>query len=143
MNRVKITFPQKVIYSTRITISISDINYGGHLGNDRFLTLMHEARLRWLKSIGFNNEGEIVPPVGIIVVDAAIQYKAEAFHGDEITIELAIENISRSSFDLLYKLLNQHNDLVALGKTGILCFNYKSRKVASIPGELVDRFNMD
>ncbi|MEN8249845.1 MAG: acyl-CoA thioesterase [Bacteroidota bacterium] len=137
MNRVKIKFPDKIIFSTEVTISIADINYGGHLGNDKFLTLMHEARLRWFKSIGFKNEKDIVPPVGIIVADAAIQFKAEAFHGDILTIELAVENISRNSFDMLYKLMNQDRKLVALGKTGVVCFNYVEAKVAAIPGELV------
>lgn len=103
------------------------------MGNDRFLTLMQEARLQWLKSLGYKDEKEIEPPVGIIVADAAIQFKAEVFHGEIITIELGIDTIGGSSFDLYYRLINQQGVEVALGKTGIVCFNYETRKVVRIP----------
>ena len=29
--------------TTRLTVRIGDINYGGHLGHDRLITLLHQA----------------------------------------------------------------------------------------------------
>ena len=72
MSRIQLQFPEKIAFTTQVNITISDINYGGHLGNDRFLTLMQEARLQWLKLLGYKDEKEVEPPVGIIVADAAI-----------------------------------------------------------------------
>jgi len=28
---------------------VADINYGGHLGNDKVLSFIHEARLRYVR----------------------------------------------------------------------------------------------
>jgi acyl-CoA thioesterase FadM len=33
-------------FTTTYTVPIADINYGGHLGNDRPLALFNEARVR-------------------------------------------------------------------------------------------------
>ena len=45
MSRIKIPLPEKKDFSTEIKLRISDINYGGHMGNDAVLTIVHEARL--------------------------------------------------------------------------------------------------
>ncbi len=38
MNRIKLTMPASYSFSTEIAIRITDLNYGGHVGNDSFLT---------------------------------------------------------------------------------------------------------
>jgi acyl-CoA thioester hydrolase len=134
--RIKLDFPDNSCFETNITVSISDINYGGHMGNDRFLLMMQEARVRWFQSLGFKNEKDIVPPVGIIVADAALQYKAEVFHGETITVELAIGDRTPKGFDLYYKLTKESSQIAALGKTAILFVNYSTRKLAAIPDEV-------
>ena len=49
MARVKIDLPQAFQFQTEIQVRISDINYGGHLGNDALLALLQEARVQMLK----------------------------------------------------------------------------------------------
>jgi len=75
MARIKIELPGKFIFKTEITIRVSDLNYGGHLGNDSVLSICHEARLRFLKHLGYSELD--VEGSGIIMSDAAIQYKGE------------------------------------------------------------------
>ena len=53
MARIKIELPEKFIFSTEIPLRISDINYGGHLGNDAVLSIAHEARIRFFNKHGF------------------------------------------------------------------------------------------
>lgn len=140
--RIKLSFPPDKLFETNVRVHIADINYGGHMGNDRFLTLMQEARLRWLKSSGFPNEKDIVPPVGLIVVDSAIQYKAEVFHGENLHVSLATSEVGSKSFDLYYKVEKEGGQLAALGKTGIVCYDYQAKKVSAIPNELLKIINV-
>jgi acyl-CoA thioester hydrolase len=137
--RIKLSFPDHSIYETQIKVHISDINYGGHMGNDRFLTLMQEARLQWLQSCGFPNEKDIAPPVGLIVVDSAIQYKAEVFHGVVLTVQIAAINLTPKSFDLFYQVIKDEDTIAAIGKTGIVCYDYQNRKVTDIPNQLIKK----
>ncbi len=77
MARLKIDPPTQYIFNTNIQVRISDVNYGGHVGNDSILGLMHDARLRFLIKLGFKSEIDITENIGIIVADVAIQYKSE------------------------------------------------------------------
>ena len=69
----------KEIYKTDILIQVSDINYGGHLGNDRFLTIAQEARVRFFRSFGWKECDIAETKIGIIVTEAHIKYLKEGF----------------------------------------------------------------
>jgi acyl-CoA thioester hydrolase len=137
MARIQLDFPDAFVFETDIPVRVSDLNYGAHVGNDSILTLMQEARVQWYRSLGFASEVSFEGSVGQIIADAAIQYKSEAFLGDVITIQLAIADVSKYGFDILYRLINAKTSKeVARGKTGIVCFDYAARKVTSIPESL-------
>ncbi len=44
MPRVELELPERFQFVTEIPLRITDINYGGHLGNDALLSLLHEAQ---------------------------------------------------------------------------------------------------
>ena len=143
MARIKIQIPEKFIYKTEIPIRITDINYGGHLGNDSVLSLVHEARLRFLKHLGYSESN--VEGVGIIMIDAAVQYKSEGFYGDELLIEVAITDFSNLGCDFVFKLTSKNSSKeIALAKTGIVFFDYENRKTAQVPAQFkkkIESFN--
>ncbi|NUM61899.1 MAG: thioesterase family protein [Ignavibacteriaceae bacterium] len=134
MPRIKIELPQKFIFKTELALRITDINYGGHLGNDSLLSIIHEARVRFLNHLGYsesNLEGN-----GIIMIDAAIQYKSEGFYGDSLIIEIDVNSFSGIGCDFVYRITNKSNGkVIALAKTGIVFFNYEKRKTVSVPSE--------
>ena len=136
MARVKIELPEKFIFKTEIPIRINDINYGGHLGNDAVLSIAHEARLRFLKQHNFtelNVEGK-----GIIMIDAAIQYKTEGFYGDIILVEIAVTDITGVGCDFVYRCTNKNTGtVIAIVKTGIVFFDYDKKKVVSVPEKFI------
>jgi acyl-CoA thioester hydrolase len=132
MPRIKIEMPEKFIYKTEIPIRITDINYGGHLGNDSLLSIIHEARVRFLKHLGYSESN--VEGTGIIMIDSAIQYKSEGFYGDELLIEVALTDFTGIGCDFVYRLTNKNSKKeIAVAKTGIVFFNYEKRKTAPVP----------
>jgi acyl-CoA thioesterase FadM len=144
MARVKIELPKKFMFKTEIAIRITDLNYGGHLGNDSVLSICHEARLRFLKHLSYselNVEGS-----GIIMSDAAIQYKGEGFHGDELIIEIGVSDFTKKGCDFVYRLLNKESGKkVALVKTGIVFYDYNLKKIATTPEKFkskIDSINL-
>lgn len=140
MARIKLDLPEKFIFSTNYTVRISDVNYGGHVGNDAILTIMQEGRLALLKAMGIKDELSIDATTGIIVADAAVVYKSEGFHGDELVIKIAVDDFSKFGFDIYYQLINiQSGKEVARGKTGIVCMNYSERKLVAVPPKFEER----
>ena len=99
MARVKLNLPDEFPFSTEIPIRIDDLNYGAHLGHDSILPLTHEARVQFLATLGYN-EGDI-EGLSYIVADAVIIYKAQAFYGQTLKIELGIQDFTRNGCDFV------------------------------------------
>ena len=138
MPRVKVSLPESFGFAVEIPVRITDLNYGAHLGNDALLSLLHEARVQFLAHLGAA-EFDPATKQGFILVDVAIEYKAEAFHGDVLHIALAANDLNKYGFDIVYQVKNQHNKEVARAKTGMLCFDYTTRKLRPLPPELAAR----
>lgn len=132
MARVELHLPSHIIYKTAIPVSITDINYGKHLGNDKVLGFMHEARVRFFEWLGFSEAD--IDGVSVIQADTAVIYKSEAFYQDVIEVQLSLGEFTRAGFEIYYRLYNttQQKDC-AWAKTGMVCFDYTERKVKSVP----------
>lgn len=141
MARVKLNYPGSSIFETDLEIRIDDINYGGHVGNDRYLTLAQEVRYRFFRELGFKDEASIQDKKGIIVTDAVVVYKAEVFLGDTLHVELCIDDHNKYGFDFYYRMINQKNKVCSIIKTGIVGFDYDAGSIAEIPQDFMDRIN--
>jgi 4-hydroxybenzoyl-CoA thioesterase len=108
------------------------MNYGGHLDNALLLTLVSEARARFFQSLGYTELD--VEGAGIVVSDAALQYRSEAFHGEVMVVRMAASDLGRKGFDMVWSMTEQSSQReVARGKTGIVFFDYKTRKPIPMP----------
>ena len=136
MARVKVALPDTFSFATEIPVRITDLNYGGHLGNDALLGLLHEARVHFLRSLGLENDYDPVSKLGLIMVDAAVEYKGEAFHGDVLRVQMAGTDQNKYGFDVVYHVHNQASKEIARAKTGMLCFDYNTHKLRLLPAEL-------
>ncbi|MCH8953822.1 thioesterase family protein [candidate division KSB1 bacterium] len=130
--RPKLELPKTFTFSTEIPVQVTDINYAGHLGNDKVLSYIHEARVRFLKKFGFTELD--VDGTGTIMVHATIIYKTEAFHGDILKIEVAPGNFHKLGCDFFYRLTNAKTGKeVARAKTSLIFFDYEKQKMVSMP----------
>lgn len=142
MARLSIALPEIFTFSTTISIRITDINYGGHLGNDSVLSLVHEARMQFLNSMGYTEMN--CGGIGLIMTDAAIEFKREVFYGELITISVAAINFTKKSFELFYKMEKQQAEktvLVAVVKTSMLGYDYSAKKITVFSQEVIDNLS--
>lgn len=143
MQRIKIDLPNKFIFSTEISVRVYDVNFAGHLSNDSILSMVHEARILFLKNWGYSEvdtEG-----AGIIMFDAALQYKSQGYHGDILIFDVAVDNLIRTGCDFVFKISNKASGKeIARAKTGIAFFDYKKNKMIAVPEkfvELIEKLN--
>jgi acyl-CoA thioester hydrolase len=140
MGRIKIELPENFLFTTNIPIRITDLNYGGHVGNDAILSIIHEGRAQFLKQFDFTEMD--CGGVSLIMSDVAIEFKQELFYGETVIISIATGYVSRVAFDMFYKLektLGEKKLVIAVAKSGMVCFNYKLKKVAAISQTLKDK----
>jgi acyl-CoA thioester hydrolase len=139
MARVKLELPEQFVFSTTITVCIDDINYGNHLSNDAYLKYMHEARMRFFQHWDYTEMN--LAGTSVIMGDVVIVFKAECFYGDELNIAVTAGEFSKKSFDLYYKFTNAKTGvLVCEAKTGMVCFDYTTRKTADVPSTFKQLF---
>ena len=132
MARIKIELPDHFIFSTEVPVLLGHINYGNHLDNGAVIDIVSEARMRFFKSLGFSEND--IEGAGIIVADAAIQYKSEAFHGEVLVVEYNVRDFSRVGCDLVYRISEKTSGReVARGKTGVVFFDYEKRETVPVP----------
>lgn len=140
MGRIKIDLPDKFSFTALIPVRITDVNYGGHVGNDAILSIIHEGRTQFLKQFDFSEMD--CGGVSLIMSDVAVEFKHELFYGETVSISIATGYVSRVAFDMFYKLeknLAEKKVLVAVAKSGMVCFNYQTKKVATISTTLRDK----
>lgn len=138
MERIKINLPEVFNFSTNIKIRITDLNYGGHVGNDSFLSLVHEARQQFLYHFGYSELK--IENASLIMADAQIEFKKELSYGDEVKIAVAATGFDKFGFDLFYKLeIITIETLILAGKakTGMLCYDYQNKKIMSVPEKVI------
>ena len=148
MARIKIELPEAFHFSTLIPIRITDLNYGKHVGNDAVLSIIHEARMQFLKKNGCTEMD--LAGVSIIMADVAIEFKNELFYEDTVIASVAAGEFTKVGFELFYKLekvLRPFNPsassglraqdgkkiTVSIAKTGMVCFDYEKKKITSLP----------
>lgn len=140
MSRIQLQLPEKFLFTAEIPVRVTDLNYGGHVGNDSILSIMQEARVQFYRSLGFKSEISLEGDIGQIIADAAIIYKSESFLGDIMMVQVGVMDINKYGFDLVYLLVNkQTGKEIARGKTGVVCFNYIARKIAHLPASLLHK----
>lgn len=128
-------------FIAKYTVGIGDINYGGHLGNDKALIIFHDARIQFLAHYGLS-ELDIGESKGIIMVDAQVKYLRQVALHDALTIEITVEVENTKKFVLHYTVKNiKTKKAVISGATTMLCFDYTNQKVKQLPESFVDLFD--
>ena len=104
------------------------------MGNDTVLSILHEARVQFLKHFGYEELN--IGGMGLIMSDVAIDFKKEAFYGDHLNISVSAGEFTKATFELYYKLeiiIKEKNVVIAVAKTGMVCYDYSNKKIASLP----------
>jgi acyl-CoA thioesterase FadM len=145
MARIKLQLPDAFPFRTELAVRVTDLNYGGHLGNDAVLGLLHEARVRFLAALGFteldaegkrDGAGPGTPEpgrIGLLMADCAIVYKAQGFLGDRLIVAVAAGEWSRVGCDLFYRITRADGAELVRAKTAMVCFDYAAQAVREVP----------
>ena len=140
MSRIRLPLPKKIDFEMHLTLRVNDMNYGGHMGNDSVLTIVHEARVQFLTSLALTERDFY--GFSLLMADSAVVYKKEAFYGDQLTIQISVSELYNYGFELVYLIKDSNSDLeVARVKTGLVCYNHNKKKIINLPVEFYNKFS--
>lgn len=140
MARVKVVMPSRFDFSIVMPIPIAFINRGNHLGNDSLIACLNEARIAFM--LAQFGEPYGVKGAMMINADLAVEYKSEAYHGDQLRIEVAADDFHKYGCDFVYRVsCVSDGRVVALAKTGMLLFDFEQKKLQEALPEFFAAFN--
>ncbi len=132
MAGIRLTPPERAVFTTSLDVRVTDLNYGKHLGHMELIGLLHQARVEFLAANGMtelNIEGRILMVVGL-----AVSYRAEAFCGQTLVIDIGLAFEGSRGVEFNYGVRDQDTDeLVAVAKFGVLFADPEARAVVQVP----------
>ena len=138
MARLTLEFPaEQFCYTTQLTVRATEINGANHLGNDSMVSMISEARARFLFAFGMPEE----TATGIIVTDLATVYRAEARARDRLLFDVGVMDFNKYGGDIIFRITRAHDQaLIALAKYGFVFFDYKNSRVMPMPDDFRAKF---
>ena len=134
MSHAKIEMPTSYSFTCEIPVRITDVNYGGHVGNDAILSIIHEVRMQFLQQLGYAEMD--LAGVGLMMTRVGIEYKRELFHKETVIASVAVGEIGSKGFDLYYlleKIIDGKKQTVVNAFSSMICYSYENKKVTNLP----------
>ena len=133
MERVAIEFPaDAVIHRHTLSVRVTDMNYGRHLGHDALVSLLHEARAQALGRLHLPEWDMGGYPS--VVVDLAIQYQQEARFPEVLVIETAVPEPQGKALTVYQRVLKEGSEtVVATARINKLLLDLGAGKPVPIP----------
>ena len=126
-------------FHTTIPVRISDLNYAGHVGNDSYLTIFHDARIRYLNNLDCS-EVDIGDSISLIMTCAHVEYKSQAVLNDELRVEVRVASMTSVRFRMEYEITNNVNrKLVSVGYTELAGYDYNRGKIHKLPELFINK----
>ncbi|MBZ5488003.1 acyl-CoA thioesterase [Halomonas aquamarina] len=133
MERVKLDFPaEAIIHRHPLTVRVTDMNYGRHLGHDALVSLLHEARVQAFAALGLAEWDMAGYPS--IVADLAVQYQSEARFPDALIIETAVPAPMGKALTVYQRLVQRDGErVVATARVNQLLIDLTTGKPVTVP----------
>lgn len=133
MERVRLEFPDTaIVHRQPLTVRVTDMNYGRHLGHDTLVSLLHEARIQALAALGLTEWDLGGYPS--VVADLAIQYQSEARWPDALVVETAIPALEGRAITVHHRVLHAEGGRpVATARLNVLLVDPATGRPVAVP----------
>ncbi|TAN61027.1 acyl-CoA thioesterase [bacterium] len=122
-----------------IRIYYEDTDCGGVVYYANYLRYFERARTEYLETRGIFVKECIPKGFFFVVAHQDIDYKAPAFYGDVLNIEIKVSGISGASFGFDYVVRNKKsNQIIATAGTTLVCVN-KDIQPMKIPQDIREK----
>lgn len=136
MERVKLEFPaEAIIHRHPLTVRVTDMNYGRHLGHDALVSLLHEARIQAFAALDLPEWDMHGYPT--VVADLAVQYQSEARWPDALIIATAVPEPQGKALTVYQRIYQAESEqIVATARVNQLLIDVASGRPVEVPEQV-------
>jgi acyl-CoA thioester hydrolase len=133
MERIKLEYPDAdIVHRQPLSVRITDMNYGRHLGHDTLVSLLHEARIQAFGALGLSEWDMGGFPS--VVADLAVQYQSEARWPDALVVETAIAEPTGKALVVYHRVLHAEGGRpVATARLNVVLIDPEKGRSVAIP----------
>lgn len=96
--------------------------------------MIQDARTTIFHTLGMKESSIDGGQIGVIMGDLVINYKAEVFAFEELTVETHFGEFDEKSFRIFFRICKDDGKcLVALIETGFIVYDYLKRSIVRMP----------
>jgi acyl-CoA thioester hydrolase len=118
------------VYRHRLSVRFRDCDAMGHVNHAVYFTYFEQCRLTYWREL----TGSASPHTSVIIARAECDYRAPVHFGDELEVRLDIDAVGRSSFTLVYEIVDAGDgQLVARGSTVMVSYDYDRGSSVALP----------
>jgi len=138
LGRIRLEPLKNYRFSHDQRILFSNINQALHVGSSQMANIIHDGRYIMLKSLGADELNLGDGKTGALLSDLVINFKAEIFLDETVTVETDIGEIEEKGFRIFYRILKNGKTAV-LAETGHICFNFFEKVICAVPEVLIEK----
>jgi acyl-CoA thioester hydrolase len=127
------------IYEVKIKVSVSDIDFNGHVNNLKYLEWMINAAVKHSESLGFNPDTYKKIGSTWFVKSHHIEYKLPAFEGDKLLLKTWIDEVGKIASKRKYEIY-KNEKLLAYGETEWIFVDINTHRPKRIPKEVIEKY---
>ena len=119
---------------TPIKVRFRDLDAFGHVNNAVYFTYMEVARVEYMTRVGLRASD--LPRPFFIIAAAACQYKAPIQLDTALAVQVRVNRLGASSFDMEYHFVDETTgQLLATGHTTQVVYDYTEKRSVRLPTE--------
>jgi acyl-CoA thioester hydrolase len=126
-----IILPEKMAFSTELTIKVNDLVGNLHVGNHTLISYLNEVQMRFITELGFPTL--IVDCAITFNNDLAVQYIREARYRDVLTVQAHIDPLEDRQYRIIYHMQNQHGKTVLKAQMGMVFVDQTTGRRCDVP----------
>jgi acyl-CoA thioester hydrolase len=123
-----------------IKVRFGETDAFGHLNNANAFVYFEEARIEFLKELGFiqvwineNNDTRSV------VANIQCDYIKQVYFDEKLKVYVKINDVGNSSFELHYMVRNEKNEVCLTGRNTIVQISKKTGRAISLSAEMKEK----
>jgi acyl-CoA thioester hydrolase len=115
-----------------VEVPYGDVDAMGHLNNVAYLRYLEWARQKYWLALRNSND---YLDIDFVVARAEIDYRASAYMGEVLGVEIRIARMGTSSFDFSYRVTGADGRLLAEAKTTQVCWDWRANRKTTLTPE--------
>lgn len=125
------------MHEIHLTVRFGETDLLGHVNNANYFSYLEHGRVKFFEHVSSEEAGFVYDRFQFTLASIKCDFIQQTYFNQELTVGTMISHIGNKSFKLEQPIYNRETgELVAVGESVIVCFDFDAQKSRAIPEPL-------